>query len=46
MAGSYLTVLALAFALFWASSQSGAPFGLAAYVAALFGAALVTLHEI
>lgn len=46
VAGSYPTVLALAFALFWASGQGGAPFGLAAYVAALFGAALVTLHEI
>lgn len=46
VAGSYPTVLALAFALFWASSQGGAPFILAAYAAGLLAAALVTLHEI
>lgn len=46
VAGSYPTVLALAFALFWAASQGGAPFVLAAYAAGLLAAALVTLHEL
>lgn len=46
MAASYPTVMSLAFALFWASSEAGAPLILAAYGAALFAAPLVTLHEI
>ena len=45
VAGSYPTVLALAFGVFWASSQGDVPSIVAAYVAGLLGAALVTLHE-